>query len=310
MNRKCVKSPTRTAFYALVVILSFASSLLSQPTPSNTSQRGVDPTMFLPGFMRESPEDQRRVDRVRVTIKEEKQAGKQMLDRYLAYLRDRDVKLIRRGEDVAYLQTLVDSLRRYMTNAKRYRSIRVLVADTEQKDARAFPGGTIVFSRGMLEFAQNEATVVGILAHELSHIDRGHQLDALRRQKLAQSALSSQQFDMRKFMSTGKLFISQFTRPFRPEQESQADSDAARWTYQAGYDPMQLARFFLRMNAENPQTATGLPGFLRSHPFNTDRFQAIEAQTERMLGKDPVELYVGVENWKRRIPKSKRVFEF
>ena len=66
----------------------------------------------------------------------------------------------------------------------------VFWADSKETDARAFPGGSIVVMRGLVEFAQSEAALVGVLAHELSHIDHGHQLRQARAMKLAKRGWS------------------------------------------------------------------------------------------------------------------------
>ena len=39
------------------------------------------------------------------------------------------------------------------------------------------PGGTLIFFRGILDFAGSEAALVGVIGHELSHLDHGHQLN-------------------------------------------------------------------------------------------------------------------------------------
>ena len=51
-------------------------------------------------------------------------------------------------------------------------------------DAFSVPGGDLLFSQGLLETAGNEAALMGVVCHELAHLDRGHQLLELRRAKL------------------------------------------------------------------------------------------------------------------------------
>ena len=38
------------------------------------------------------------------------------------------------------------------------------------------------------------------------------------------------------------------SRPFRPEDESEADRDGAAWAYRAGYDPREMAALFERLH--------------------------------------------------------------
>ncbi len=223
-------------------------------------------------------------------------------------LKRQDVDVEDRGKDVEYLRSLVTVLRPRMRQARRYRKINVLLADSDVADARSFPGGTIIFSRGMLEFSESEAAVVGVLGHELSHIDRGHLLNGLRRQKLAQQTFSSGRVSPREFMSTAKLWTAQFTQPFHPEQETEADEDAIRWMVAAGYDPLEMAKFFQRMHDRDPRQGRFLPRFLQTHPFPLERFNAVNHLADALTAKTGGNLYVGRENLKRRLPKNKQRF--
>ena len=54
-----------------------------------------------------------------------------------------------------------------MTNGKRYPSIQVNLVQSSDCEARTFPGGTIMFFRGLLELGGSEAAVAGIVGHEL-----------------------------------------------------------------------------------------------------------------------------------------------
>ncbi len=97
-------------------------------------------------------------------------------------------------------------------------------------------------------------------------------------------------------------------QPFHPEQETAADSDAVRWMAEAGYDPMELAKFFLRMHQRNPNRNRSLPGFLRSHPYDINRFEAVRQATREMAVEKRASLYVGKDNLRNRITKRKRRF--
>ena len=67
-----------------------------------------------------------------------------------------------------------------MNHARRYRQVQVYVADSSEVDAQSIPGGCLVFHRGLLDVAESEAARVGIIGHELSHLDRRHQLKPIQ----------------------------------------------------------------------------------------------------------------------------------
>ncbi len=201
--------------------------------------------------------------------------------------------------DSRYVSQLVAAIRPRMRRAARYRRIRVVVLDSPRTDARAFPGGTVLVHRGLLDFAGSEAALVGVLGHELSHIDHGHQL---RQMKMAQLARKSNR-TAAAFLQDGLQLGRSFLRPFRPEDEAAADADGAQWAFDLGYDPDALADMFLRMHRrdQSDQRAGQVPSFLRSHPYHIDRYRALQKQSQRLRLEQPQKsLRVGAENLKQR----------
>ena len=211
------------------------------------------------------------------------------------------------------MRALVDMVRTHMTNGKRYRTIRVYVARTPQCDARSFPGGTIVFSEGLLHSAGSEAAVVGLVGHELSHLDREHVLTRARRIKLAQETFAGRQpggWGPPDRFPPGPAMIRLWTHPFQPEDELQADRDGARWAYAEGYDPRELGRLFLEHAARRKGVAALLPSFLQSHPDPEVRNQALLKLYDELEQREPKpQLYLGKENLRRRIPRTRQAFQ-
>ena len=278
--------------------------------PALKAQNATPPAeRFFEGFLGETEDQRRALAAVKISKKEEQQHGKAQLQQFLKSLRRQGVSVVQRGRDVAYLNALMAEIRPLMRNMDRYPVVRVHVANTDATDARSFPGGTIVFSKGLIDFAQSEAAVVGVLAHELSHVDHGHQLDGLRRHKLAHNTISSGNASVADLLSSGQVFIRQFAMPFRPQEESQADLDAAQWALQAGYDPMEMARMFRRLHQRDEQRELAIPGFLRSHPYHAQRFKAIKDVSVKWAADRPdAERYVGRKNLQQRIPRKEHKF--
>jgi predicted Zn-dependent protease len=168
-----------------------------------------------------------------------------------------------------------------------------------------------LFFEGMLESAQNEAALVGVVGHELSHLDRGHQLADLRRIKLAQETFAGNpgNVSFQEFFGVGTLLMRIWTRPFRPEDEEEADRDGARWAYAAGYDPRQMAIVFHRFEEQAQRQRIPLPPFLQSHPPPADRLQKVMAEYRALQRQDPKrKLYIGRQNLRLRVPGTEREF--
>lgn len=270
-----------------------------------------DPSKWLEQFLGTREEDRKALDAMTVSVDDERRLGKSAVEAYLRQLRNQKIRVVTKGKDVEYLQSLVAELLPFMRNRERYRTIDVLVAESKETDARSFPGGTLIFFRGILQFVENEAALVGIVGHELSHLDHGHQLIDVKKMKLAEQMAQkgNQSFSPEQFLSSGSTMMRLWSRPFRPEDESQADRDGVTWAYQAGYDPREMARLFLRFNPRQPDGRGFVPAFFRTHPLNRDRHEAVMARFDELQTDEPQEdLYIGTENLRRRIPRSMQAF--
>lgn len=272
----------------------------------------ADPQAMFDAFFGEPTEDEKReLARIEVSFGEERRRGDAAVEAYLAYLRAQEIRVVSRGRDVEYLGALVESLRVQMRQKNRYRAIKVYVAQSPECDARSFPGGTLVFFQGLLDTAESEAALVGMVGHELSHLDRGHHLGRIRRMKLTERAFSgaARGLSAEQFFRSGTTILPMWTRPFTPELEKEADDDGARWAYEAGYDPREMARLLLSLEARHPAAAIPLPEFLRSHPMPRERHAAIMQVYEDLARTDPKDdLYVGKKNLRLRVPRDRREF--
>lgn len=272
----------------------------------------ADPQAMFDAFFGEPTEEEKRqLARIDVSLREERRQGDAAVEAYLAYLQGQGIRVVSRGRDVEYLRELVESLRPQMRQSRRYRTIKVYVAQSPKCDARSFPGGTLVFFQGLLDTAESEAALVGIVGHELSHLDRGHHLGRIRRMKLAEKTFSGagRGFSPQQFFRSGTAILRMWTRPFAPELEREADDDGARWAYGAGYDPREMARLFLGLEARHQAPGFPMPEFLRSHPMPRERHAAIMQLYEELARTEPKDdLYVGKENLRLRVPRDRREF--
>ena len=249
-------------------------------------------------FGEDSEEDRAALEKIEVGIEEERKFGQQIVRGALDTLKESGINVESNGRDVEYLQSLVSTLRPLMRHQDRYSSIRVLFARSSRIDARSYPGGTLLFFEGLLDAVDNEAALVGIVGHELSHLDRGHQLLPIRRTKLMEKSFSSPQ-NLSQLLSNQAGMTRLWARPFRPEDERDADHDGVAWSYAAGYDPRDLAKLFQKMGA-NSKKGEELPWstFVRSHPYNQERKEAVLKQFHQIRKKNPTTepLFIGREN--------------
>jgi predicted Zn-dependent protease len=271
----------------LVAIITCVSAdprdALAQEAP--LGRIAIDPQELFDQFIGQHAEtDQEELERIQIPLADERAFGTQAFEQFAASLRSKNVRITKKGPDVRRLQKLIQKIRPYMKNADRYRKITVYIADSQDTDARSFPGGTLVIFRGMMEFAENEGALVGVLGHELSHVDHGHQLRYLRLMRMAESSFPRRgpQPAWREMMTNGMFLARSMARPFRAEDETQADADGATWAFRAGYDPMDMARLFQHMAERDGNAGNMVPEFLRSHPYHENRFQAIVQLSQQL----------------------------
>lgn len=240
---------------------------------------------------------------------EERRAGAQARSEYLARARAEGHRVVDDRKRLAYLQELVDRTARRMRHRERYTRIDLTLIDAPVADGQSFPGGSLAFTTALLE-EPDEATVAGVVAHELAHLDLGHMYDVARRDKLAREAF-------RRPFGAGGDFDSMFTRqaallgmmmrPFRPEQENEADCLAATWMFQEGYDPQALIGFFERLHRRRndaPEAPVPFLNFLRSHPYSLDRRDHVRARLRQLERWRPrQELGLFAENLRTLRPK-------
>lgn len=277
--------------------------LAAQPPPDfleAMKQFSRQAESFVPEQVREIPVAERaQLARIEIPWHEEQRFGRQVLDGYEKQLLSEQKTIERRGRDVEYLDQLVAIIRPRMKHAVRYKRIRVGVVPTDQPDAYSIPGGDLLFTRGLLETAGSEAALVGVIAHELSHLDRGHQLLPLK-----QAKLTAQPTDWRQFLGTMAMM-----KPFHPEFEREADEDAFRWMVATGYDPRELAHLLESWDQQQNTRAPWIeviPSFVRSHPDAGLRAASLLLSYDRLgPGQD---FYIGHENWKRRLPRDNQRF--
>ena len=270
----------------------------------------ADPQKFFEAFMgKPNAADDEILESIEVSAKEEQDFGKSLFETFERDMQAQEIRLVGKGKDVEYVQALVAQLRPFMRDQKRYKKIRVYVAESPKIEAICLAGGTIVVYRGMLNFVENEASLVGTLGHELSHLDNGHILSHVKRFKLMQRTFNgdSSNFTPDKFFSQGTQLMRLWMQPFRPQDEAAADLDGAEWMYRAGYDTREMAEMFLRMHKKR-QGQNQIP-FFRTHPFDMDRYEAILGVYERMQKDKPLDKpYIGRENLKRRVPRTQQEF--
>jgi beta-barrel assembly-enhancing protease len=167
------------------------------------------------------------------------------------------------------------------------------VVNDKSINAFALPGGPAFVHTGLIAAVDNEAQLAGVLAHEITHVALRHGTNQATRANLIQlpAVLAS------KAAGTGSMLgkLSQLgiglgansvLLSFSRTAETQADLVGAQIAAQAGYNPVEMARFFQKLEAEGGSRG---PQFLSDHPNPGNRMKAIEDEVRYM----PQRTYTG-----------------
>jgi predicted Zn-dependent protease len=143
------------------------------------------------------------------------------------------------------------------------------VVDTDEINAFALPGGYLYVHRGLIEAADNEAELAGVLAHEIGHVVGRHSARQLSQQMgvsvLAGIALGQDPNVVAELAAqiaaTGALMS------YSRDMESEADEYGVQETYDAGINPVGIATFFDKLVALRDGAESGaVEHFFSSHP--------------------------------------------
>jgi len=183
----------------------------------------------------------------------------------------------RRLED--YVRNLASQLWS-LPEADRYPYSIQIVHDSSI-NAFALPGGPMFVHTGLIEAADNEAQLVGVMAHEISHVALRHgtnqaskanafQLLGLFAGGLVGDSLYGQLAQLGIGFGTNSVLMK-----YSRNGERDADLLGTRMMAKAGFDPVQMATFFSKLEADGG--ARG-PEFFSSHPNPGNRVKAVEKE--------------------------------
>jgi beta-barrel assembly-enhancing protease len=163
-----------------------------------------------------------------------------------------------------------------------------VVADSSI-NAFALPGGPMFINTGLLKAVDNEAELAGVMGHEMSHVILRHGTNQASKAQLIQlpAMLASQAGGGSMLAGLARVGIglgaNSVLLKFSRGAESQADLLGSHLMAESGYNPLQLAHFFEKLNSQGSQRTLQ---FLSDHPNPGNRERAIEEEADRLPQKN------------------------
>ena len=199
--------------------------------------------------------------------------------------------------DDPQLAAYVDAIGQRLARRSPRRDVgyRFAVADMQEPNAFALPGGWIYVSRGLLVITGSEAELANVIGHEIGHVAARHAASREARSmgagllSVLGSVVAGATLGTDVGQGVGQLFqiagaglIASYSRG----QEREADDVGQRLAAEAGWDPAAMPRFLqtLERSTQLRGEATRMPTFLSSHPVTGERIE----NTSRLAGTLPV----------------------
>jgi Zn-dependent protease with chaperone function len=145
-------------------------------------------------------------------------------------------------------------------------------------NALALPSGLIIMTDELIDLAQNDRELLGILAHELAHVEQQHGLRNTYQSAGLFLLISMLLGDVTSMTSTAAslpsiLIETGYSRQF----ETVADTFAGRYMLQHGWGTKPLRDILQRLFGERGKP---LPAFLSTHPGTEERLRHLQAMEQ------------------------------
>ena len=158
------------------------------------------------------------------------------------------------------------------------------VINDKSINAFALPGGPTFVHTGLIAAADNEAQLAGVIGHEIAHVALRHGTNQASKANLIQlpamlaGAIIGNGSMLGQLAQLGiGLGANSVLLKYSRNAETDADILGARMMAKAGYNPVEAARFFEKLEA---QGGGGGPQFLQSHPNPGNRMKTIQEEIQ------------------------------
>jgi beta-barrel assembly-enhancing protease len=163
--------------------------------------------------------------------------------------------------------------------------LTIKVIDSNTVNAFTLPGGFLYIERGVIEEADNEAELAGVMAHEIGHVAARHGVEQASKGELAN------------YLSIPLIFVGGWGGyiarqaiglavplgflKFSRGDEKEADRLGAQYLWASGYDPHALITFFEKLEAKEKKKPGTIAKVFSTHPMTSDRVKEVEALVAR-----------------------------
>jgi beta-barrel assembly-enhancing protease len=163
------------------------------------------------------------------------------------------------------------------------------VVHEDSINAFALPGGPMFINTGLIKAAGNEAQLAGVMAHEMSHVILRHGTNNVSKQQMIQlpammaGAIAGNGSMLGLLSQLGiQLGAGSVLLKMSRGAEKDADLLGSNIMHNAGYNPLEMARFFEVLEKQSGNMNKLVLAFTSDHPNPGDRVKSVESEIKTM----------------------------
>lgn len=172
-----------------------------------------------------------------------------------------------------------------MSDELRYLQWEFNLVRSSEVNAFCMPGGKIVVYEGIMQVANDDASLAIVIGHEIAHAICKHSAEQMSKQMiqkygyqiamgmLSLSGVSSTKYDIAQI--AGQVGLSLQNLRYSRQNEKEADRIGLIIAAMAGYSPDAAIPFWQRMGEQGKSTSTH--DWYSTHPSNANRIQSLQS---------------------------------
>lgn len=168
------------------------------------------------------------------------------------------------------------------------------VIDSDDVNAYACPGGYVLLTQGLINILSNEAELIGVLAHEINHVNERHVIKKLKIKGNDNSAIASlgalmgsstAAFRVALKTLTDEAMNYLFDQGVMPDEELESDKLAITALYTTGYSISAYRTLLekIKLSLENSQAVV----LKKTHPKVDERLKMVDLFEKKNLNNFP-----------------------
>jgi predicted Zn-dependent protease len=147
-------------------------------------------------------------------------------------------------------------------------SLKVHIIKKDEVNAFALPDNHLVVYTGLIEASKNESALIGVLGHEIAHIENNHVMKKLSKE-IGLSVLLSLTTGDSNGRIVKEVFQTLSSSAYDRSLEKEADMTSVEYMLKANVNPAPFADFLYQMSFDNPMD--GALAWISSHPEAEER---------------------------------------